>query len=206
MALWTHQVRSGETLSQLAIDYKSSVPDIVRASGLPNPNWIIPGQKLLIPSPDFTYPQEEQDLWARLLYTAYAAPLSEMTAITQYAYQQVVWDDIEAKEVLLRIAVDEMDHLDTIAQILKNLGFEPRYWVIDGEPVYWSTALVHYSTIPREMLESDIHSEFHAVLSYRELINRIPEPFIKMRITEILHEEERHIRQFEALLKKVGRT
>jgi len=205
MALWTHQVRSGETVSQLAIEYKSSVPDIVRASGLPNPNWIIPGQKLLIPAPDFNYPKEELELWARLLYVAYAGPLSETTAITQYSYQQVLWDDIEAKEVLFRISLDEMEHLNSIAQILKNLGCEPRYWVVDGEPVYWDASLVNYAPDPREMLESDIHSEFHAVRSYRELINRIPEQFIKTRITHILNEEEKHIRQFESLLKKARR-
>jgi len=189
----------------LAVEYNSSIPDIVRASGLPDSNWIIPGQKLLIPSPDFAYPAEELAEWARLLLVAYAAPLSELTAITQYCYQQVVWDNLEAKEVLFRISLDEMEHLNTIAQILKNLGYEPRYWVMEGEPVYWNAVLVNYSTNPREMLESDINSEFHAVRSYRELINHIPDPFIKNRITHILNAEERHIRDFEGLLKRLRR-
>ncbi|MCL4439813.1 MAG: LysM peptidoglycan-binding domain-containing protein [Firmicutes bacterium] len=205
MALWTHDVRPGETLSGLAIEYNSSVPEIVRASGLPNPNWIIPGQKLLIPSPDFAYPREEINLWARLLLIAYAAPLSELTAITQYSYQQVVWDNLTAKEVLLRISLDETEHLNTIAQILKNLGVEPRYWVWEQEPVYWNAALVNYSTVPREILQADIHSEYHAVQSYRELINHIPERFIRGRISHILSEEERHIKEFENLLNNLGR-
>lgn len=203
MAVWTHEVHPGETVYQIALDYNSSVPDIVRASGLPDANWVLPGQRLLIPSPDFAYPPAELAEWARLLYVAYAAPLSEMTAITQYVYQQTVWDDLEAKNVLYRISLDEMEHLDSIAQILKNLGFEPRYWITDGEPTYWDAGLVNYSLDPRSILEADIYSEQHAVNAYRELLTRIPDRFIHSRIAHILHEEQEHIKEFERLLARL---
>lgn len=204
MGLWTHRVRPGDTIAQLALEYGSTVGAISEASRLPNPDKILPGQFLLIPIPDFNYPFEEKVQWARLLYRANSAPLSELTAITQYSYQQVVWDNLEGKRVLLRISLDEVDHLNTIAQILKNLGFEPRYWVMDGQQAYWDTGLINYSTNPVEILEADIHSEYHAVTAYRELINSVPNPFIQQRITHILHEEERHITEFERLLKKIS--
>lgn len=205
MALWTHQVKPGETLYQIAIEYNSSVPDIVRASGLPDPNWINPGQRLLVPGPDFNYSPAELASWVQLLYVAYAAPLSEMTAVAQYSYQQSVWDDLEAKNVLWRISIDEMEHLNTLAQIIKNLGYEPRYLVADGEPVYWDAALVNYSLDPLEILQADIHSEYHAVTAYRQLIAKIPDAFIKERITHILHEELGHIKEFERLLGKLSK-
>ena len=204
MAIWTHRVSSGETITRLAIEYNSSIPDIVRASGLPNPNWIVPGQNLLIPSPDFDYPEAQLFHWAELLFVAYAAPLSELTAITQYSYQQVVWDNLQAKEILFRISLDEMEHLNTLAQILKNLGFEPRYWVLEQQPLYWDAVLVNYSVDPLEMLEANIHSEYHAVESYRQLIEEVSEPFIKRRIAHILNEELGHIKQFESLLKRIS--
>ncbi|MDA8443108.1 MAG: LysM peptidoglycan-binding domain-containing protein [Peptococcaceae bacterium] len=203
MALWSHRVRAGETVYQIALDYNSSVPDIVRASGLPDANWVLPGQNLLVPSPDFAYSAAELHAWAKLLYVAYAAPLSELTAITQYEYQQVVWDDLEAKNVLARITRDEREHLNTLAQILKNLGYEPRYWIMDDAPVYWDACLIDYTPDPAAILAADIRSEQHAVNAYQQVLTQIPERFIRKRIAHILHEELAHIKEFERLLGRL---
>ena len=44
-----HVVESDDYLSQLALDYNSTVSLIAAANNLANPNIIIPGQELLIP-------------------------------------------------------------------------------------------------------------------------------------------------------------
>jgi predicted S18 family serine protease len=44
-----HVVTSDDYLSQLALDYNSTVNLIAEANNLANPNIIIPGQELLIP-------------------------------------------------------------------------------------------------------------------------------------------------------------
>jgi hypothetical protein len=44
-----HVVTSDDYLSQLALDYNSTVNLIATANNLANPNIIIPGQELLIP-------------------------------------------------------------------------------------------------------------------------------------------------------------
>ena len=46
-----HTVQDGETLSQIAQGYGVTMQAIVAANGLTDPNYIINGQKLLIPSP-----------------------------------------------------------------------------------------------------------------------------------------------------------
>ena len=46
----THVVKAGETLSAIAARYGTSASAIARASGLANPNSIVEGQKLTIPS------------------------------------------------------------------------------------------------------------------------------------------------------------
>ncbi len=203
MAVWTHTVRTGDTISRLAQEYRSTVKAITSANAISNSRKIVPGQQLLIPGAEFAYPPEERARWAKLLFTANSAPLGEMTAITQYSFQRVVWDNLEAKKLLLDIARDEMAHLDTISQILNNLGFEPRYWVVEPQGAYWNAGYINYSKTPQEMLEADIHSEYHAIKAYQELIASVSDPFIQHRIGHILKEEEEHARRFEQLLNKL---
>jgi bacterioferritin len=203
MAMWTHTVRTGDTISRLAKEYQSSVKAITSANGIANSHKILPGQQIVVPGPDFSYPPEELAQWAKLLFTANSSPLGEMTAITQYSFQSVVWDNLEAKKLLIEIARDEMEHLNTVSQILQNIGFEPRYWVVEPQVIYWNSSFINYSRSPQEMLEADIHSEYHAIKAYKELIAQVADPFIQHRITHILKEEEEHARRFEQLLKKI---
>ena len=44
-----HVVRRGETLSSIATRYGTTTQAIVRSNGLPNPNYIYAGQRLVIP-------------------------------------------------------------------------------------------------------------------------------------------------------------
>lgn len=44
-----HVVRRGETLFSIAVRYGTTVQAIVQANGLPNPNYIYAGQRLIIP-------------------------------------------------------------------------------------------------------------------------------------------------------------
>ena len=203
MAMWTHTVRTGDTISRLAKEYRSSVKAITSANGITNSHRILPDQQIIVPGADFNYPPEEKALWAKLLFTANSSPLGEMTAITQYSFQSVIWDNLEAKKLLIEIARDEMEHLDTVSQILKNLGFEPRYWVVEPQVAYWNSGYINYSRNPHEILEADIHSEYHAIKAYKELIAQVADPFIRHRINHILKDEEEHARKFEQLLRKI---
>ncbi|MBC7242448.1 MAG: LysM peptidoglycan-binding domain-containing protein, partial [Anaerolineae bacterium] len=45
-----HVVSYGESLTAIAWKYGVSVEDLVRANGLPNPNFVFAGQRLVIPS------------------------------------------------------------------------------------------------------------------------------------------------------------
>lgn len=45
-----HVVNYGESLSSIAWKYGVSVEDLVRANGLPNPNFVFAGQRLVIPA------------------------------------------------------------------------------------------------------------------------------------------------------------
>jgi LysM repeat protein len=45
----THTVQPGETLFSIALLYGVPVQDIILINNLPNPNFIYPGQTLVIP-------------------------------------------------------------------------------------------------------------------------------------------------------------
>ena len=57
-----HIVRYGETLGTIAAYYGTTVQAIAALNGLYNPNWIYPGQQLIIPAtggPTYPYPQPQ---------------------------------------------------------------------------------------------------------------------------------------------------
>jgi lipoprotein-anchoring transpeptidase ErfK/SrfK len=49
MAVAIHVVRPGETLSSIALDYRRTIAELLRANTLLNPNLILPGQQITIP-------------------------------------------------------------------------------------------------------------------------------------------------------------
>lgn len=48
----TYVIQPGDTLNQIAVRYGVSVDSLIRANALPNPDFLAPGQTLLIPTPD----------------------------------------------------------------------------------------------------------------------------------------------------------
>lgn len=206
MTMWTHQVSPGETLSQLAIEYQSSIPDIVKASGLPNPNWIIPGRKLLIPGPDFAYTKAVKEKWTELLFEGYASPLSKLTSLTQYAYQYTVWNSGSCKEIIYAILHDELEHLNIIAQILMNLGVEPRYWSGCGKYAYWEAECINYSSNPAEMLECDLALESFVLERLTNISDTISDRLIKYKLAPIIRDEHKHQKLLADMQKKLIHT
>ncbi|CAG9619916.1 L,D-transpeptidase family protein [Sutcliffiella rhizosphaerae] len=44
-----HIVRPGETLRSIALDYRRTLAELLQANPIPNPDYIIPGQQIIIP-------------------------------------------------------------------------------------------------------------------------------------------------------------
>ncbi|MFN3742162.1 MAG: LysM peptidoglycan-binding domain-containing protein [Anaerolineales bacterium] len=55
----TYVVQPGDTLNQIAVRYGVSIESLVRANALSNPDFLEPGQILLLPTPDFQLPAPE---------------------------------------------------------------------------------------------------------------------------------------------------
>ena len=81
----------------------------------------------------------------RALSPAYAGRNGELTAILQYVYQSILLDGCgktnEAKQ-LVRIAVDEMHHLEKIGSLFVKLGVPPVFTACPPYPVAYYSAWI----------------------------------------------------------------
>ena len=69
--------------------------------------------------------------FGKMLYDSYAGSYGELTAITQYVYENITNEENkELRNVLMRVAMDEMHHLKILGELLVELGFIPYYMVL----------------------------------------------------------------------------
>ena len=133
----------------------------------------------------------------RALSPTYAGQNGELTATLQYVYQSVLLDGCgrgsEAKK-LLKIAVDEMRHLETIGGLLVKLGVPPVFTACPPYPVaYYSASNVNYCRKYTEMLDADIRGEKDAIACYTRILGTVRDDGVREAIEKIRADEERHL-------------
>lgn len=161
---------------------------------------------LLESSDKISYPKVEnikKDYkFGRNLFDSFAGTHGELTAITQYVYEHI--SNSENKElavILLRIAVQEMHHLDILGEMLRCLGFIPYFMGKYNNKWCSDNVTYRYSGLD-EMLKLNIESEKIAIKEYKRLIDITDDDKIKMILSRIIMDEEMHIKIFYELLEK----
>lgn len=153
---------------------------------------------------DKPYPKvklSEKDRYAaKLIYDDYASSVSEYTAVSQYVYAHALAKDEKTAEVFLGTAIVEMNHLDMLADVLVDLGYNPKF--ISGKCKIWCSNLVPYGTSTQNRIELAIKSEYEAINQYKEHIEKIHNEDLKKLLYRIIMDEELHIQIFKKLLKK----
>ena len=75
-----------------------------------------------VPFPEIKYVYANQ-IYANLLYDDLAGELGELSAVTQYAYEHMdMKNNEELSKIMLRIAIQEMKHLNLVGELIKKLG------------------------------------------------------------------------------------
>ena len=141
--------------------------------------------------------------YARILSESYAGTTSELSAITTYLYQHHDSVDLmpEFSSLLKEIAIEEMQHFDILAELIKLLGGDPRYHNSRGN--HWTPRNIRYLTgNPYSQLLADIQAERSAITQYRQQISHICDPYVQRILECIIQDEERHMEIFEKLLDK----
>lgn len=147
--------------------------------------------------------REQNRGWAQLLAQPYAGPASEFTATSRYMYQSMVFERThpQVTQSLQCIAQVEMDHLQTLGELICLLGGDP----VIGAPgrrgfQWWNGTMPGYQRHVPTALRENIAAEQGAIRGYRQLCHKICDPYITAVLERIILDEELHIRIYEKLL------
>jgi len=145
---------------------------------------------------------EKDYKFGKMLYDSYSGNYSELTTILQYIYQNLVNENNkELQNVLIKIAIEEMQHLKILGDILVELGFTPYY--MGSRNNKWCSDKIRYKfNCVDDMLKFNIEGEKIAIKEYKRLIQNTNCKSIKDILNRIIKDEENHIRIFEALQSK----
>lgn len=154
------------------------------------------------PEPKVLHPNE---YYAMLLLEDYAGAVSELTAIHQFIYHHLVFDEDcqELAELEEGVAINEMHHLKMLGETIRLLGVAPKFRTFtDNSPIYWKANFVYYGSNICDRLAADIAAERSAIVQYRRHQKLIDDPYIQTLLDRLILDEEHHLRLFrEAALK-----
>lgn len=95
-----------------------------------------------VPFPEVRYVVKNQ-MYANLLYDDLSGELGELSAVTQYIYEHMeITNFPELSRIMVKIAIQEMRHLNLIGELIKRLGRKPCF--IDSKGVNWNSKYVKY--------------------------------------------------------------
>ena len=137
--------------------------------------------------------------YANLLYDIFAGEEGELTAVNQYIYEHIELKRYEGfSKILLSIAIEEMHHLELIADLIKRLGKKPYY--INQNQCMWNANNIkyHFNNV-YEMIIFNIDSEKKAIASYKESIKYTQNKSIKDLLERIILDEQTHLEIFNRL-------
>lgn len=157
------------------------------------------------PYPDIRV-EAQNPHYALILHEAYAGKVSEITAIMQYTYHHLEMEFIpnwkEVSELESGISIIEMEHMETLGELILLLGGIPRYH--DSAQLPWQPDYVAYHDFdPCAQLRADIAAEQAAIMNYQEQIRMIDDRYIQAILRRIIKDEEHHIELFTEQLERL---
>lgn len=153
------------------------------------------------PYPEMNNVKENRQ-FGRMLYNSYSGSVSELTTVLQYINENISSQTSqELKNVLIKIAIEEMFHLKILGDLLVKLGFIPYF--MGSRNNKWCSDNVKYKfNCIDDMLKYNIEGEKLAIKEYKRLIENTDDNCVKSVLERIIKDEENHIRIFKSLLSK----
>ena len=134
----------------------------------------------------------------RMLKEDFAGAVSEMTAVSQYIYQNILSSDNESfANAILQIGIVEMSHMDMLGDAILALGGNPTF---GNGTVFWQGKLVNYARTLPEMLRADIESETQAIANYERHAANTTNAAVRALLRRIIKDEQLHLRFFRNTL------
>jgi bacterioferritin len=133
-----------------------------------------------------------------MLKEDYAGAVSEMTAVSQYVYQNILSTDNESfANAILQIGIVEMSHLDMLGDAILALGGNPTF---GNGSIFWQGKLVNYARTLPVMLRADIEAETQAIANYTRHSAKTTNASVRALLLRIIKDEQLHLRFFRETL------
>lgn len=143
--------------------------------------------------------------YAAFLMDDYAGMVSEMTAVAQYLYHAAVLMEQAANvsQMLHRISLVEMKHLQILSELILLLGGNPVYrGNFSTNMSFWSGRFVHYGNTLCDRLRADLSSERQAIRNYNKRIAMIGDPLVQAILQRTILDETIHMELFEKAISE----
>lgn len=139
--------------------------------------------------------------YAKLVYDSYAGCMGELTAITQYIYEQITLNyNKDISKILLDISIQEMKHLDILGKIIVSAGSKPVY--TDSNGICWNSKNVNSECLDIEkIMKTNIKAEEEAINGYINLKRYTNNITLRKIYDRIILDEKTHKEVFEKILK-----
>ena len=96
-----------------------------------------------IPFPEVKY-VVKNPMYANLLYNDLSGELGELSPVTQYIYEHMdIANFPEISDIMVKIAIQEMKHLNLVGELIKRLGKNPYF--IDSKGMNWNSKYLKYN-------------------------------------------------------------
>jgi len=144
--------------------------------------------------------------YARILQSAYSGNVSELTAIHQYTYYQVVseHEHPQLAQVFDGIAAVETKHLKMLGQCILQLGLHPIFSYYQGtRRARWNSGFVRYARHPKSIIDLCIQAEQQTIELYYGIIRRIADEQITTFLKRLVEDEELHIKALTGLRSQI---
>ncbi len=160
--------------------------------------------------------------YAALMQEQLGGKASELSSAMQYMAQSYRAKDPEIHALFLKIAAEELGHMEMVAQAIHLLnGHDVDYRAVSAGELQSQTqfglspALINSSGIPWTAayldvtgdlaadLLSDVAAEQRAKVTYQYLYRQINDPKLRESIDWLLNQEEEHSAQFRAAYQRI---
>ena len=144
--------------------------------------------------------------YARMMLSNMASDNSEMNAIAQYFYNQLITEERfgAISHCFRQIGETEMHHLEIFGQLALMLGADPRLWSYRQErKTYWTPGYIQYPREIHALIQNSIDGENAAIRKYSEQARIIRDQHIVALLNRIILDERQHIEIFNQMLESV---
>lgn len=155
---------------------------------------------IMLPYPEIDIKEKNLE-YAKIIKKCYCGLCSELTLVNQYNYQYLLVDSF-LKEIFIKIAKVETEHLNILGELIISLGGDPVLTIEKRNKVSnWSTKFINKDTSLKNILINNIRSEIEIIKEYRKIATIIENENIIAILNRIILDEELHVKIFNNIYK-----